>query len=80
MRGVPVGTGKRGDQLGQRLATWIAGLLTSRGLQESNARLEEAAHHLTIEGGKRSLMIAALRYYDTFVKVDGSWLFSERLL
>src|ERR1700693_4427578 len=28
-------------------------------------------HHLTIEGGKRQLMIAALRYYDTFVKVDG---------
>jgi hypothetical protein len=26
------------------------------------------------------LMIAALRYYDTFVKVDGEWLFAERLL
>ena len=38
------------------------------------------AHHLTIEGEKRKLMIAALRYYDTFVKVDGAWLFSERLL
>lgn len=38
------------------------------------------AHHLTIEGGKRRLMIAALRYYDTFVKVDGAWLFAERLL
>jgi hypothetical protein len=25
-------------------------------------------------------MIAALRYYDTFVNVDGAWLFSERLL
>jgi len=25
-------------------------------------------------------MIAALRYYDTFVKMDGSWLFAERLL
>lgn len=37
-------------------------------------------HHLTIDGGKRRLMIAALRYYDTFVKVDGSWLFSERRL
>jgi len=37
-------------------------------------------HHLTIEGEKRRLMIAALRYYDTFVKVDGAWLFSERLL
>ena len=38
------------------------------------------AHHLTVEGGKRTLMIAALRYYDTFVKADGAWLFSERLL
>jgi hypothetical protein len=37
-------------------------------------------HHLTVEGGKRSLMIAALRYYDTFVKVDGAWLFAKRLL
>ena len=38
------------------------------------------AHHLTIEAEKRQLMIAALRYYDTFVKVDGSWLFAERQL
>ena len=38
------------------------------------------AHHLTIEGEKRQLMIAALRYCDTFVKMDGSWLFAERLL
>jgi hypothetical protein len=41
------------------------------------------AHHLTIssgDGGKRRLMIAALRYSDTFVKIDGAWLFAERLL
>ena len=38
------------------------------------------AHHLTIEGEKRQLMIAALRYCDTFVKVEGAWLFAERLL
>jgi hypothetical protein len=25
-------------------------------------------------------MIATLRYYDTFAKVDGAWLFAERLL
>jgi hypothetical protein len=37
-------------------------------------------HNLTIDNGKRRLMIAALRYYDTFVKMDGSWLFAERLL
>jgi hypothetical protein len=38
------------------------------------------AHHLTIDGGKRRMMIAALRYSDQFVKTDGAWLFSERLL
>jgi len=38
------------------------------------------AHHLTIEGEKRRLMIAALRYDDTFVKIDGAWLFAERRL
>jgi len=37
-------------------------------------------HHLTIDSEKRRLMIAALRYYDTFVKLDGAWLFAERLL
>jgi hypothetical protein len=37
-------------------------------------------HHLTIDGGKRRLMIAALRYSDQFVKIDGAWLFAERLL
>jgi hypothetical protein len=25
-------------------------------------------------------MIAALRYYDMFAKIDGAWLFAERLL
>jgi hypothetical protein len=38
------------------------------------------AHHLTIDGGKRRLMLASLRYLDTFVKMDGAWLFAERLL
>ncbi|MGH9513347.1 MAG: nuclear transport factor 2 family protein [Terriglobales bacterium] len=38
------------------------------------------AHHLTVDGAMRRLMIAAIRYYDTFVKTDGSWLFAERLL
>ena len=38
------------------------------------------AHHLTIDGAKRRLMIAALRYNDSFVKTNGEWLFSERLL
>ena len=38
------------------------------------------AHHVTLDGGKRRLMVASLRYLDTFVKRDGAWLFSERLL
>jgi hypothetical protein len=38
------------------------------------------AHHVTVDGDKRRLMIASLRYLDTFVKWDGAWLFSERLL
>jgi len=38
------------------------------------------AHHVTVDGEKRRLMIASLRYLDTFVKIDGVWLFAERLL
>jgi hypothetical protein len=38
------------------------------------------AHHLTIDGEKRRLMIAALRYSDTFAKIDSAWLFAERRL
>lgn len=38
------------------------------------------AHHLTIDGDKRSLMLASIRYLDQFIKLDGKWLFSERRL
>jgi hypothetical protein len=38
------------------------------------------AHHVMVDGGKRRLMLASLRYLDTFVKIDGAWVFSERLL
>ena len=38
------------------------------------------AHHLFTDDGERRLMIAWLRYGDTFVKVDGAWLFAEREL
>jgi hypothetical protein len=38
------------------------------------------AHHVTIDGGKRRLMVASLRYLDTLVKMEGAWLFAERLL
>ena len=38
------------------------------------------AHHVTVDGGKRRLMLASLRYLDAFVKEEGLWLFAERLL
>ena len=38
------------------------------------------AHHVTVDGAKRRLMVASLRYLDEFVKIDGAWLFAERLL
>ena len=56
--------------------TTILTLTSNRGTGETYCM----PHHLTIAGEERRLMIAALRYYDTFVKVDGEWLFAERLL
>jgi SnoaL-like protein len=56
--------------------TTILTLTSNRGTGETYCM----PHHLTIEGKNRRLMIAALRYYDTFVKMDGTWLFAERLL
>jgi hypothetical protein len=38
------------------------------------------AHHIFTEDGSRQIMIASLRYYDTFVRVDGGWYFAERQL
>jgi ketosteroid isomerase-like protein len=39
------------------------------------------AHHLSIaEDGSRTLMVASIRYLDTFVKQNGRWLFAERRL
>ena len=38
------------------------------------------AHHVYMKDGKRRLMLASLRYLDTFVKIEGAWLFAERLL
>ena len=38
------------------------------------------AHHVTRDGAQRRLMLASLRYLDTFVKIGGAWLFAERLL
>jgi hypothetical protein len=38
------------------------------------------AHHVTLDDAKRRIMVASLRYLDTFAKADGAWLFAERLL
>ncbi|HVR24627.1 MAG TPA: nuclear transport factor 2 family protein [Candidatus Polarisedimenticolia bacterium] len=56
--------------------TTILTLANDRGTGETYCM----PHHLTVDGNKRRLMIAALRYYDTFVKQDGAWLFAERKL
>jgi hypothetical protein len=37
------------------------------------------AHHLFTDG-ERKIMIASLRYLDSFVKIDGAWYFQERNL
>ncbi len=38
------------------------------------------AHHVLVSEGNRTLMVASIRYLDTFVKQEGAWLFSERRL
>jgi hypothetical protein len=56
--------------------TTILTLTNDRGTGETYCM----PHHLTIDGKTRRLMVAALRYTDTFVKMDGAWLFAERKL
>ena len=38
------------------------------------------AHHVKVDGSARSLMIAAIRYLDSFVKHEGAWFLSQRKL
>jgi SnoaL-like domain len=38
------------------------------------------AHHVFTEDGARKIMVASLRYLDTFSKLDGRWYFAERKL
>lgn len=38
------------------------------------------AHHVTVDGPHRALMIASLRYLDHFVKIERRWYFRERKL
>ena len=55
--------------------TTILTLTNDRGTGETYCM----PHHY-IAGKNQGLMIAALRYADTFVKMDGAWLFAERKL
>jgi hypothetical protein len=54
----------------------IVTLTSERGTGEAYT----LAHHFTVKGESRRLMLASLRYNDTFVKADRVWLFAERLL
>jgi hypothetical protein len=36
------------------------------------------AHHVYTEGGIRTMMVAWLRYLDTFIKVEEAWSIAER--
>jgi SnoaL-like protein len=56
--------------------TTILTLTSDRGTGETYCM----PHHLTIDGRSQRLMIAALRYADTFAKMDETWLFAERKL
>ncbi|MEV5177164.1 nuclear transport factor 2 family protein [Streptomyces flaveolus] len=38
------------------------------------------AHHLSEQEGERILMVMAIRYFDVFVRVDGTWQFDDRSL
>jgi hypothetical protein len=38
------------------------------------------AHHVYTDDGGRKIMIASLRYLDTFAKIDRAWFFAERNL
>ena len=54
--------------------------ILSVGAAEAKGETYCLAHHITVKGGKRSLMVAALRYLDAFVKQGARWLFAERRL
>lgn len=62
--------------------THFVGQSTILTLSENRATGEAycLAHHVTVKDGKRRLMVASLRYGDTFARTGGTWLFSERVL
>jgi hypothetical protein len=70
------------DDLNRYQATMHFNGQSTISLEGGRARGESycIAHHLFTDQGQRKLMVAWLRYGDTFVKVDGAWLFAERNL
>jgi hypothetical protein len=62
--------------------THFVGQSTITSLSDDRATGEAycLAHHVTVDGSARRLMVASLRYHDTFLKTNGAWLFAERLL
>jgi SnoaL-like domain len=38
------------------------------------------AHHVSVHGSERRLMIDSIRYLDRFTKINGVWYFAERKL
>jgi ketosteroid isomerase-like protein len=70
------------DELGRYRATMHFNGQSTVALDGDRATGESycIAHHLFTDGGERKLMVAWLRYGDTFAKIDGVWLFAERHL
>lgn len=62
----------------------FVGQHTLRSYSETEAKGQAyciAHHYNVLEGGERQrLMVAYMRYEDTFKKVNGKWLFAERIL
>ena len=89
-----VGTGPTEDLLGREQLTPVFAALkqyevTMHFNGQSTVTLEGErgtgetyciAHHVFSAGGERKIMLAYLRYLDSFVKQGGTWLFAARAL
>jgi hypothetical protein len=51
-----------------------------KAIEKINCRGCAGRREVAVDDGKRRLVLASLRYLDTFVKMDGSRLFAERRL
>ncbi len=70
------------DDLGRYQATMHFNGQSTIALDGNRATGESycIAHHLSSAGDERTVMLAYLRYNDTFAKAGGVWLFAERNL